>query len=233
MSWRREGNAVVYEKPSYGEIVEHLAWLSRDVNRRPWQMVNGRIVESGEPTALIGGIAGIESYATIPLADLAAVTGGVANVALWESRQYTPIINPRVGQMFELDAEGTVTSTAAAQTVAINPHIGAANTVGTNLTATPVAQTLGTTITNAVWRLWASLTVRSTGTGTAATAIGAFRFEYSILANGGSPTTIIWRSSGGAATFDSTAINGLVMGVTPSAAAVSITPRQIKWGSWS
>jgi hypothetical protein len=201
-------------------VLDHLA-AAQAAAGAPW-----------EPTALVGGLAGIETGADVPLADLTAVTGGTVNVAWWDSRQYTPIPPlAKKGVQYEMDAEGTVTSSAGSQTLTLNPHIGPSNTVGTNLTAA-TAQTLGTTITNAIWRLWAQITVRSIGAGTLATAVGAFRFEYTILANGGAPTTTMWRSSGGAATFDSTVLNGLVIGATPSAAGVSVTPRQIKWGSW-
>jgi hypothetical protein len=203
-----------------------------DANARAWRDVDAEIRRGGDPTALIGGLAGLESGSDVLIADGSAITGGTSNVALWDSRQYTPIPPlTRRGVIYELDAEGTITSSGAAQTVTLNPHIGPSNTVGTNLTAAP-AQTLGSTITNAVWRLWAQITLRSVGAGTAATAVGGFRFEYSTAANAGSPTTVIWRSSGGAATFDSTALNGLVMGVTPSNSGVSIVVRQIKWGSW-
>jgi hypothetical protein len=155
------------------------------------------------------------------------------NVALWESRRVhaDPAADAQGRPSTSSTPRAPSPSTGAARPSIINPHIGPSNTVGTNLTAAP-AQTLGSTITNAVWRLWAQITVRTVGAGTAATAVGGFRFEYSTAANAGAPTTVIWRSSGGAATFDSTALNGLVMGVTPSNAGVSIVVRQIKWGSW-
>jgi hypothetical protein len=209
--------------------------LSRDEQTiggeaRTWKQINEALAGAGDPTALLGMIAGCEREP--PDAALAAVTGGTVNVALWSAMTYTPI-DPVVKKPkhFDLFAEGTVTSTGAGQTLIINPNISNTGAVGTGLTAS-AAQTLGSTITGAVWQLEARITVRTVGTGTTATAQGAFKFGYSLLANGGPPTWTIWRSTANA-TFDSTVTNGLVIGVTPSAAGVSVTPQQIRWASWT
>jgi hypothetical protein len=215
-----------YVAPGWDEIMAVAAH-----ERARWGDINRAIRDGGGPTALAGGLSGLVGGANVPAADLAAVTGGTANVALWDSRLYTPIpALETVPTQFELKATGTVTSSGAGQTVIPNPHIGQSNTVGTNLTACPAAQTLGSTITNAIWIWKAYITLRVPGAGSAATAIGYFEFLYTVLAAGGAPTQIIWRSTANA-TFDSTALNGFVPGVTPSAAGVSITPQQIQWVS--
>jgi hypothetical protein len=198
---------------------------------RRWKEIGNRLHASGEPQALLGGLVGI--VGEVPTADLAAVTGGAANVEWWKALLYTPV--PALTQskaMFSLDAEGTVTSSGAGQTLTPSEHISSTGAVGTNLTACPTAQALGSTITNAIWRFEADITIRVAGVGTTAVAIGAFSFAYTVLANGGAPTTIIWRSTANA-TFDSTITNGACFGATPSAAGVSVTPRQIRWGSWN
>jgi hypothetical protein len=198
---------------------------------RRWKEISNRLREGGEPQALLGGLAGI--IADVPLADLSAVTGGTANVKWWDALQFTPVpAQTGVKALFSLRSYGNVTSSAAAQTVTPSAHVSTTGVIGTNLTAATAAQTLGTTITNAIWHYYADLTVRTPGTGTAATMIGDFEFGYTVLAAGGAPTSIIWRSTS-AATFDSTVQNGVAFGATPSAAGVSVTPRQIRWESWN
>ena len=197
---------------------------------RNWREINANIKRGGDPTALIGGLSGTPSGTNMPNTTLAAVTGVTVNTALYAGVIYTPIPPALVAPtIFELRAAGVVTSTGAGQTVLVNPHIGT-GAVGTGLTAMPTAQTLGSTITNAIWRMKADITVRTAGTGTAATARGSFEFMYTVLANGGAPTSIIWRSTADA-TFDSSILNGFIFGVTPSAAGVSMAVEQIRWTS--
>ena len=209
---------------------EDIAELAQQEGRR-WREIDNRLRAEGEPMALLGGLAGI--VGDVPVADLAAVTGGTANVKWWDALQYTPVpALTGTKAMFSLRSFGNVTSSAGSQTVTPSAHISNNGVIGTNLTAATAAQTLGSTITNAIWHYYADLTVRTAGTGTVATCIGDFEFGYTVLAAGGAPTTIIWRSTS-AATFDSTVLNGIAFGATPSAAGVSVTPRQIRWESWN
>lgn len=231
------GRPVIEGRPKRGrevitnvDVVNDIFELA-DIEGAEWRSRFSKLVRSGDPLALLGGIAGIEAGANVPAATVTAVTGVTANTALWTPALYTPI--PALAQapkMYSLDAAGVVTSSAGSQTVIINPHIGT-GAVGTNLTASS-AQTLGSTITNAIWRLEADFTIRTSGTGTAATARGSFSFQYTVVANVGAPTTVIWRSTADA-TFDSTVLNALVMGVTPSATGVSIAAEQIRYASWN
>jgi hypothetical protein len=214
-----------WQAPGWADVMEAAAH-----ERARWGDIDRRIRACGDPTALIGGLAGLAPGGNVPSADGSAITGGSSNVALWESRLYTPIPALEVAPtQYELVAAGAVTSSAGSQTVTLNPHIGPSNTVGTNLTPS-TAQTLGSTITNAIWQFSAQITIRTAGTGTNATAIGTFGFSYTVVANVGAPTIVLWRSTANA-TFDSTALNGLVAGITPSAAGVSITVQQIQWES--
>lgn len=214
-----------YVAPNWEEVMAVAAH-----ERAQWSDIDRALRDGNDPTALIGGLAGLVGGSNVPAADGSAVTGGTSNVAIWDSRIFTPIPALETAPtQFELLAAGVVTSSAGSQTVIVNPHIGPTNTVGTNLTASS-AQTLGSTITNAIWQLTAQLTMRAAGAGSAATAIGTFTFAYTTVANVGSPTIVMWRSTANA-TFDSTVLNGLVLGMTPSAAGVSIAYQQIQWVS--
>lgn len=211
------------------ELISEVTELA-GIEARDWKRMLDAIHSGNDPHALLGGIAGQEG--NIPSGALPAVTGGTANVKWWDGLIYSPIFaGLQAPKTFECFAEGTVTSSAGSQTLILNPTIST-GAVGTGLTASPT-QTLGTTITNAIWSLTANITVRTAGTGTGATAVGSFHFEYTTVANGGAPTTVIWRSSGGAVTFDSSVLNAFVFGATPSAAGVSVTPQAIRWGSWN
>lgn len=227
---RTRAAEVVTDWISDSEAWHELSHLMRE-EERLWGSRLVGLKKGGDYLNGPGGIALLEG--NLPSADVAAVTGGTVNVALFQSAAYTPIFAGYKAPLgYDLEMAGVVTSSAASQTIIHNPHIGAAstNTVGTNLTAS-AAQTLGSTITNAVWSLDAQLTLRTSGSGTTATAIGKFVFMYTTVANAGAPTTYLWRSTANA-TFDSSALNGLVWGFTPSAAGVSMSAQQIRWVSY-
>lgn len=212
------------------EDISELLWMEQS----NWRGKLAAMEAARDAIAAAGGIALREGRT--PAADVAAVTGVTANTALFQSGDYTPIAPLVSGQSapvnFDLEMSGIVTSSAASQTIIWNPHIGPAdaNTVGTNLTAS-AAQTLGSTITNAIWSMDAQVTVRTAGGGTNGTAIGRFTFMFTVLANAGAPTSYMWRSTANA-TFSTVVLNGLIMGVTPSAAGVSIAAQQIRWVSY-
>jgi hypothetical protein len=206
---------------------EELAWLMRK-HRGAWKMISGQLAGRGVPTALEGTYGGLLAYP--PAQDLAAVTGGAANVAWWSAALYTPIPANAVmaPEAFRIACTGRVTTTAS-QTITPNATIGTA--IGTGLAA-GAAITIAT-ITNALWFCLGDITIRTAGT--AGVAIGGFKFTCGTAA--GATNTTTTQLLGGTATQTGidfvTAAQGLSFGATPSAAGVSVTPTQVHWMSWN
>lgn len=202
---------------------EELAWLMRQQGKS-WKLINGRIAQSGHPTALEGTYTGSLAYP--PAQNLTAVTGGVANVAWWSAALYTPIpANSTLApDAYRVIASGTIT-TAAASTLIPSANLGTA--VGTGLSGTAATSTLGTTITGALWYWFGDVTIRTAGT--AGTAIGSFVLKFGITA--GNVNTISSNLCGGVAqtAIDFTAAQGVTLGGTPSVSTVSVTPMQVHW----
>jgi hypothetical protein len=185
----------------------------------------------GEPVALEGTYGGLNAYP--PAQDLAAVTGGTANVAWWTSTLYTPIPANSVlaPEAFRIAGTGRITSSATTQTLTPNANIGTA--IGTGLGA-GASMSLGAAaaVTNMLWFLLGDITIRAPGT--AGVAIGSFVLKITNAA--GASTNIIQEIFGGAATqtaIDFTVQQALSLGGTPSAAGVSVTPTQLHWMSWN
>jgi hypothetical protein len=208
---------------------EELRWIRRH-ERRDWKLINGRIANSGDPTALEGTYGGVLAYP--PAQNLTAVTGGTANVAWWSAALYTPLPANSVlaPDCYRVIASGLITSSAASQTVIPNANLGTA--IGTGLGA-GVAAALGSTITNAQWYLLGDVTLRTAGT--AGTAIGQFVIKIGQVAGAATGANVLQTLFGGTAqtAIDFTAAQGLSLGATPSAVGVSVTPTQVHWMSFN
>lgn len=214
----REGGAV--------SVDELLGAAMRDGFTK-WRMMNGQLRVEKQPTALEGIYAGLVAYP--PAQSLTAITGGTSNVAWWSSSIYSPLPANSVlaPEAYRICATGTVTSTAASQT--ITPSLNCGTAVGTGLGTGP-AITLGSTITNALWYLMGDLTVRLPGS--SGTIIGHMVLKVGTTA--GASTTITHAMYGNTVqTVDFTTALGLTVGATPSASGVSVTPTQVHWMSWN
>lgn len=201
-----------------------------DLTARPWKPAMRAITG---PVMASGGFAGLEA-APAPDA-LAAVTGSVAEMGLWATASYTPIggggapVGGRSPVAYELQAAGTITTVAAPGTWVLTPRIGTSSGGGT--LGASAAMTLTASITAAVWQLQGRVTVRGTGTGTNGRAYGNFLLIAKLVtaANGAADQHQMFGVT--AATFDSTAAQGLFIGSTVGATTVSITPQQVWWES--
>jgi hypothetical protein len=94
--------------------------------RRTWKQIDQAIRAGGDPTALIGGIAGLEI--TPPLANEATVTGTATEQAMWPIARTAIPTNPRAPVLYRLFASGTSTTAAAAGTYTLSGRVGTANT---------------------------------------------------------------------------------------------------------
>lgn len=230
----RFGRAALLEKPrraSEGTVITDYNVL-RDVQTiagqeaQNWKAIDRNIRAAGDPTALIG-FAGVE--ASPPATSLTAVTGVAVETALWPAATWTPITaGYQAPKSYSLVASGQVT-TAAASTLILTPRIG--TTTGGSTLGACGAQTLGTTITNATWRLHIDLTLRTAGSGTSSTAVAVSLFSFTLTAGSAAPTNVLWGHT--VATYDSTVSQGLFIGATPSVSTVSLTPFQVRWVSFN
>lgn len=166
-----------------------------------------------------------------PVVAPAAVTGVTVETALFSAVLYSSIPAGflRSPQTFSLYISGLVTSSAAAQTVILTPRVGT-STAGAALGAS-TALALGSTITNAFWDTWFNFTTRAVGSGTAAAIYGIGDARVGQTA-GPTATLVTGLYGGTVANFDSTIAQGLFMGVTPSAAGVSIQATQVRLVAW-
>lgn len=202
------------------------------VEVRRWKGMLDEIAQGGDPTALVGGIAGLEGP---PLADaLAALTLSATEQALWAAATYTPLpaSTSRAPAQYELFASGTVTTTATASpTMLWTPRWGTAITDAT-LGATP-SIVLTASQTACPWQLRGELTVRGTGSGTNARVKGTFTLigKFVTPANGIVDAHHIFGYT--AATGDSTIAKGLFMGIVSTITTPTVTVEQLKWGSWN
>jgi hypothetical protein len=209
---------------------EELKWLMVHEARR-WKVVNGRIAQKGDPVMNRGNFSGPSAYANAQA--LAAVTGGAANVRWWDPAIYSPIpVNSvQAPTAFRLWASGLVTSSAAGQTLTMNPAIGTA--VAGQALGASAALALGSTITGAFWRLEYGLLIRTPGTSGTAVGSGEITWGTTAGATPGTPTATnpsnaLFGAGNTVATADfQTTAQGLLIAATPSAAGVSVTPNVV------
>jgi hypothetical protein len=239
MSWRldRDG-AALYEPLSLDDIAcrdEEIAW--NDLNRRPWKMVNGLIEQSGAPTALAGGFAGLEVNS--PVGTLAAATILTTEVALWTTATYTPVAaNPQCPKCYRLSAFGTSTTAATQGTMAINARFGqliSSPSLGTGLT---VAQTASQTQTP--FRINGDMVIQRGGPATSGLVAAMFTYIQGTAVTGGSAIMAtlsqIWGTTAGAQSVvtDGTVAAGLwVGGIAITSTTNTYVPQGIIWSSWN
>jgi hypothetical protein len=149
---------------------------------RGWKEIQRDIDLSEDPTALIGGYAGLEL--TPEIKDLATVTGSATEQAIFPVT-WSPI--PRgtpAPKLYRLFASGTSTTAATPGTYTMAGRIGNANTSPlfgiASGAMTPVASA-----TAAQWRLFAVVFLRQAGT--AGIAVGSFEMNHSGTIGGGGP----------------------------------------------
>lgn len=199
---------------------------------RTWKQIDRGIDIAGDPTALVGGYAGLEQTPSIK--DLATVTGSATEQALFPVANALIPVTPQAPKLYRLFASGTSTTAATPGTYTMAARIGNANTspllgaVSGNLT--PVASA-----TAAQWRCFAVVFIRQSGT--AGTAVGSFEMNHSGTTGGGGPVSATGNAVFGgvsAATDFTLTTNGLWVGVTHATSTTNTwVPQLVVWGSWS
>jgi len=157
-------------------------------------------------------------------AGFAAVTGVVAETALWATSPWTAWAANELtpGQAWKLTAGGVVTTSTTPGNLTITPRVGT-TTGGVTLGAS-AATALTASLTAVPWSLEMWLAVRTTGTGTSATAVATGTFTSRVIGNTPAGAASVVPFGGTAAAFDSTAGQGIFIGWTPGATTVSVQP---------
>lgn len=207
-----------------------LDWIKR-ANELNWRAMNRRLALSGVPLNTDGAFTGPGAIANAQA--LAAVTGGTINIAWWTPLTYTPFPGAnglKCPAAYRLTAGGLITSSAAAQTYTMNPAVGTA--VAGQVLGASTALALGSTITNAFWRLAYDMVIRTPGT--SSTTVGGGLIHWGTTA--GASATVSNALFGGGNTVATadivTSQQALLIAATPSAAGVSVTPTMVQWASW-
>jgi hypothetical protein len=211
---------------------EDLIAQAVDESRRPWGEIHEAILAAGDPTALIGGIAGLDLTPSIK--DLATVTGSATEQAMWPIAN-TPIDgSPRSPVLHRVFASGTSTTAAAAGTYTLALRLGNANT-SPLFGAVSGALTPVNSATAAQWRCFGFVFLR--GGDTTGTAVGSFEFNHSGTVGGGGPVSATGNAifGGVSATVDfSLTTNGIWVGVTHATSTTNTwVPQFVGKGSWN
>jgi hypothetical protein len=148
-----------------------------------WKQSMQRIRESGDPTALTGGIAGVE--VNPPPGTLSAVTITGTEAALWPTATWTPIANnPQAPKVYELIAFGTATTAATPGTVLFNARFGQLVTSPAIGTSTTAAQTASQTATP--FLIVGRVVIQRSGPATSGLVVASFKYEQGTATSGGS-----------------------------------------------
>jgi hypothetical protein len=228
---RMEKRAVILPGRAAGVPEDLIARLIDE--RRTWKQVDQAIREGGDPTMLLGGLAGLE--ATPSTKNETLVTGGATELAIFPSASCAiPKDVPGSPKLFRLFSSGTSTTAATPGTYTLIPRIGSTN-AGIAMGIATGALTPVASATAAQWKLLGWVYVRS---GSAAgTAQGSFEFNHSGTVGGGGPVSATGNAiyGGVSASVDFTlTTNGLWMGVTHATSTTNTwTAQFVGWGSWN
>lgn len=227
---RLDSEALTRERASkWDDMRELTQLLAADM---PWKQQMGQMWANGVPLNVAGGLGGLE--ANPPGADLALVTVGASELAMWPASTYTPIPALAVGpKAYFLRAYGVATSAATPGTQTFNPRIGTSSagiSLGISSNLTPTASE-----TAVVWRIMGDMILRAPST-TTAVATGFFSYDQTTGTSGnagplaGTPLYF----GGTSASVDNTAAQALFMGLVAATSTTNtMTPRLVIWASWN
>lgn len=203
---------------------------------KPWMH---RLEQNG-PTALGGGLMGLESGQGPYVGVYATVTGGatelnmIAVTGATAPSQFPIAANVQGGKVFFMYASGTSTTAATPGTYTLAMRAGPAPTNASPLFGavsgafTPVASA-----TAAQWQLLGFVMVKNGGA--AAVAIGSWLWLHSATVGGGGPTSVSSAGviGGTSASFDSTGATAQVwVGATHATSTTNTwVPQQAIWAS--
>lgn len=185
-----------------------------------------------EPTALESLYGGL--LATPPAAQI-STTSVNGEVGLWAAGTYSPIAANTlvVPETFRLAASGQCTTSTSPGNATWTPRIG--TTTGGAALGASNAIALTASITNSFWYLTGDVTIRSIGPSTSASAIATFMLHHKVGAAGAGAVDAggIVLFGNTVATFDSTAAQGLFMGMANTVATITWKVDQVHWMSWN
>jgi hypothetical protein len=199
--------------------------------KRTWKQIDQAIREGGDPTALAGGIAGLEL--TPPIANETLVTGTATEQAIFPTARTAIAATPRAPVLYRLFAAGTSTTAATPGTYTLSARVGTANTApligATSGALTPVASA-----TAAHWRCFGIFYIR--GADTTGTAFGSMEMNHSGTTGGGGPVSATGNAvfGGVSAAVDFSAATALWIGATHATSTTNTwTAQFVGWGSWN
>lgn len=246
MSWRKDSTLGAYifdtEPMSADDLRcrdEELVWLMQH-ERRGWSLINGRIIESGDPMATAGVYGGLGAYpmpAAIAGPAMSTTEAGIlsaGNIAIYTPMPAGVVTAP---QGWRVHVSGRYTVGATPGTIVFTPRLGNANTSPSLGASAAITQT---NLTAAFWALRGEITVNTVGApGTNSKANGTFWAQVN-TAVGGAFNSALWGTGATDASFDSTVPlgtngGGLWIGGTDAGATnhATYTIQQVHWMSWN
>lgn len=239
---RYERQAHILRKGAGGKVVTDYD-IHRDIQligEQPvdnWKQVQQRIAASGDPTALTGGIAGVEVTPNVATLATATITGTEA--ALWPTATWTPIAaNPQAPKAYRLIAFGIATTAATPGTVLFNARFGQLVTSPLIGVSTTAAQTASQVTTP--WRLDGNMVLRAGGGATTGLVVANWKYEQGTAVNGGSAVLPameqMFGTTGGAVSVvtDGSVAAGLWMGaIAVTSTTNTFVPHGVVWISYN
>lgn len=239
---RYEQQATMLRNDSRAHVLTDMD-VRNDVNvlmgeqQRYWKPWMDDIRASGVPTALTGGIAGVELTPNVATLATATITGTEA--ALWPTATWTPIAaNIQAPKAYRLIAFGTATTAATQGTVLFNARFGQIVTSPLIGVSTTAAQTASQTATP--WRMEGNVLVRRGGGATTGEVVANFKYEQGTAVSGGSAVLpameqIFGTTTGAVAVVtDGSVAAGLWMGaIAVTSTTNTFIPQAVIWISYN
>lgn len=239
MPWRMDSTAGAHvwdTQPMSDEDLlcrdEQIAWLAQH-ERGSWGLVNGRIVESGDPTAY-GTFVSVAAQP--PPGTLANVTSLNGEASLWSTTLYTPW--PTSSQLsapagWHLRASWQVTTSTSPGNLTLNPRIGSVAAGSSSAGAVALGAGAANALTASITTNWSyngHLTLQSVGIpGTNSKAVGDFVCLGKPATTGTGAIGVFDQSGFTVASFDSSVASGFVLGMATTVTTITFAVQQIIW----
>lgn len=213
---------------------EEIRWLMNH-ERVGWSLINGRIANSGAPTANYGEYTSLA--ANPPAGTLANVASLNGEASLYTTSLYSPwlanaLIAPSAWEVFVSFQATTSTSPG---NLTIVPRVGSvaagSSSTGGITLGTDAAITLTASITTD-WRLRGEITVQSIGIpGANSKAFGTFLCTAKPATTGTGAATISDIFGYTQASFDASLAQGIVFGMANTVTTITYAVTQVHWVS--